>query len=95
MAPVVASQFQCDRPGLVAGRGEEEPDQGQVEGEGEGQDFVGVEFSAAVAFVGTTTHGDSQDPTFGMDSTGTRYLGAEYHVYIATTYDRGRAHAVP
>ena len=45
---------------------------------------------AAMAFLGTKTAGDSQDPYFGMDATHTRYLGAEWHLYVATTYDRGR-----
>lgn len=45
---------------------------------------------AAVAFLGTRTAGDAQDQYFGMDPTHTRYTGADYHLYIATTYDRGR-----
>jgi hypothetical protein len=45
---------------------------------------------AAVAFLGTRTAGDAQDQYFGMDSTHTRYTGAAYHLYVATTYDRGR-----
>ena len=45
---------------------------------------------AAMAFLGTKTPGNSQDPYFGMDPTHTRYLGATWHLYIATTYDRGR-----
>ena len=44
---------------VVAGWGEEEPDQGEVEGEGEGEDFVGVELSVAVAFVGAFDGGDA------------------------------------
>ncbi len=42
---------------------------------------------AAIAFLGTTTPGDSQKPAFGQD--GDVYTGAAYHLYIATTYDRG------
>ena len=45
---------------------------------------------AAVAFLGTKTGGDAQDPLFGQNADQTRYTGAEYHLYIATTYDRGR-----
>lgn len=46
---------------------------------------------AAVAFLGTKTFGNAQDRYFGMDPSHTRYTGAEYHLYIATTYDRGRS----
>jgi hypothetical protein len=45
---------------------------------------------AAFAFLGTKTPGDSQVADFGMDASGTRYTGAEYHLYVATTFDRGR-----
>ena len=45
---------------------------------------------AAVAFLGTKTGGNAQDQYFGMDASHTRYAGGEYHLYIATTYDRGR-----
>jgi hypothetical protein len=45
---------------------------------------------AAMAFLGTRTGGDAQAASFGLDSSGNRYVGAEYHLYIATTYDRGR-----
>ena len=44
---------------------------------------------AAFAFLGTTTPGSSQDPDFGKDASKTSYVGGEYHLYIATTYDRG------
>ena len=44
---------------VVSGWGEEEPHQGKVEGEGEGQDFVGVELPVAVAFVGAFDGGDA------------------------------------
>lgn len=45
---------------------------------------------AAVAFLGTKTEGDAQDPYFGQDSNHTMYTGAEYHLYVSTTYDRGK-----
>ncbi|MCW2544507.1 MAG: hypothetical protein JWM40_2059 [Frankiales bacterium] len=45
---------------------------------------------AAVAFLGTKTAGDAQDAAFGLNADKTRYTGAEYHLYVATTYDRGR-----
>jgi hypothetical protein len=44
---------------VVAGWGEKESDQGQVERQGEGQDFVGVELAVAVAFVGPFDGGDA------------------------------------
>lgn len=44
---------------------------------------------AAIAFLGTRTPGASQDPDFGKDKTKTRYTGAEYHLFVSTTYDRG------
>ena len=44
---------------------------------------------AAMAFLGTTTEGNSQDADFGKDKTLATYTGGEYHLYIATTYDRG------
>ena len=42
---------------------------------------------AAFAFLGTTTDGDFQDPDFGV--TGDNYSGGAWHMYVATTYDRG------
>lgn len=45
---------------------------------------------AAFAFLGTKTPGDSQVAEFGMDASKTRYTGAEYHLYVATTFDRGQ-----
>jgi hypothetical protein len=45
---------------------------------------------AAVAYLGTRTAGDSQDDAFGKDSSGVRYAGSGYHLYVAMTYDRGR-----
>ena len=46
---------------------------------------------AAVAFLGTKTPGDPQNQFFGMDDSHTTYVGGEYHLYIATTYDRGKS----
>jgi len=45
---------------------------------------------AAVAFLGTKTPGNDQSQFFAMDDSRTRYVGAEWHLYVATTYDRGR-----
>jgi hypothetical protein len=45
---------------------------------------------AAMAFLGTPTPGNAQDPFFGQDGSHTHYTGAVWHLYIATTYDRGR-----
>jgi hypothetical protein len=45
---------------------------------------------AAVAFLGTKTAGNAQDQWFGMNPSHTVYTGGEYHLYVATTYDRGR-----
>lgn len=45
---------------------------------------------AAVAFYGTKTAGNAQDQYFGQDSAHKEYVGAEQHLYVATTYDRGR-----
>jgi hypothetical protein len=44
---------------------------------------------AAVAFLGTATGGAAQDEDFGKDAKKVRYVGAEYHLYVSTTYDRG------
>jgi hypothetical protein len=44
---------------VVAGWGEEEPDQRQVEGQGEGEDLLRVELPAAVAPVGAFDGGDA------------------------------------
>jgi hypothetical protein len=44
---------------------------------------------AAVAFLGTRTPGDSQDEDFGKDRSKTRYVGASWHLYVASTSDRG------
>jgi hypothetical protein len=44
---------------------------------------------AAVAFLGTRTEGSAQDEDFGKDPKKARYVGADYHLYVSTTYDRG------
>ncbi len=44
---------------------------------------------AAVAFLGTRTEGNAQNQYFGQDSDHQVYEGAEWHLYVATTYDRG------
>ena len=43
-----------------------------------------------MAFLGTKTEGNAQNEFFGMDDAHTRYVGADYHLYIATTLDRGK-----
>ena len=45
---------------------------------------------AAVAFLGTKTEGKGQDQYFGQDETHKQYVGAEQHLYVATTYNRGK-----
>ena len=45
---------------------------------------------AAFAFVGTPTRGSTQAASFGKSADGKRFTGAEWHMYVATTYDRGR-----
>jgi hypothetical protein len=42
---------------------------------------------AAFAFLGSTTDGDFQDPGYGV--TGDNYTGGAWHMFVATTYDRG------
>jgi hypothetical protein len=44
---------------------------------------------AAFAFLGTPTKGSTQADTFGKSSDGKTYTGAEWHMYVTTTYDRG------
>ena len=44
---------------------------------------------AAFAFLGTKTAGAAQDSDFGKNAAKTAYTGGAYHLYIATTYDRG------
>ena len=46
---------------------------------------------AAVAFLGTTTEGDAQNAKFGMSPDGLSYVGAEWHLYVAFTYDKGKS----
>jgi hypothetical protein len=46
---------------------------------------------AAVAFYGTTTEGDGQNQYFGQDGKHLEYVGAEQHLYVATTYNRGKS----
>jgi hypothetical protein len=44
---------------------------------------------ATVAFLGTPTPGSTQADKFGKSSDGGEFVGAEWHMYMATTYDRG------
>jgi hypothetical protein len=44
---------------------------------------------AAFAFLGTPTRGAYQAAEFGKNAAGTLYTGGTWHLYIATTYDRG------
>jgi hypothetical protein len=44
---------------------------------------------AAFAFLGTPTRGSTQSETFGKDKAGTTFVGGTWHLYVATTYDRG------
>jgi hypothetical protein len=46
---------------------------------------------AAVAFLGTTTPGSTQAASFGKSADLERFTGAEWHMYVSTTYDRGRS----
>ena len=45
---------------------------------------------ATVAFLGTTTPGSTQADKFGKSADGKQFTGAEWHMYMATTYDRGK-----
>ncbi|MDX6274523.1 MAG: hypothetical protein QOJ92_1733, partial [Frankiales bacterium] len=45
---------------------------------------------AAFAFLGTPTKGYFQGAKFGMNKAGDTYTGGAWHMYVATTYDRGR-----
>ena len=45
---------------------------------------------ATVAFLGTPTPGSTQAASFGKSADGTTFTGAEWHLYMATTYDRGK-----
>src|SRR3954451_4660811 len=44
---------------------------------------------AAFAFLGTTTRGSTQALSFGKNKAGTLFTGGVWHMYVATTYDRG------
>jgi hypothetical protein len=44
---------------------------------------------ASVAFLGTRTPGSTQAAGFGKSADGTTYTGGAWHLYVATTYDRG------
>jgi hypothetical protein len=44
---------------------------------------------ATVAFLGTRTPGSTQAASFGKNSAGDTFTGAEWHLYMATTYNRG------
>jgi hypothetical protein len=45
---------------------------------------------ATVAFLGTTTPGSTQAAGFGKNAAGDTFVGAAWHMYMSTTYDRGR-----
>ncbi|MCU1589369.1 MAG: hypothetical protein JWP11_625 [Frankiales bacterium] len=45
---------------------------------------------AAFAFLGTPTRGSTQAASFGKSADGKTFTGAEWHMYVATTYDRGK-----
>jgi hypothetical protein len=45
---------------------------------------------AAVAFLGTRTPGSTQAASFGKSPDGDTFTGGEWHMYVSTTYDRGR-----
>jgi hypothetical protein len=45
---------------------------------------------AAFAFLGTPTRGSTQASGFGKSADGSRFTGGEWHMYVATTYDRGK-----
>ncbi|HUR51928.1 MAG TPA: sialidase family protein [Mycobacteriales bacterium] len=45
---------------------------------------------AAVAFLGTKTPGSTQAASFGKSKAGDVFVGGAWHMYVATTYDRGR-----
>jgi hypothetical protein len=44
---------------------------------------------ASVAFLGTRTPGSTQAASFGKSADGKTFTGAAWHLYVATTYDRG------
>lgn len=45
---------------------------------------------ASVAFLGTRTPGSTQAASFGKSADGTTYTRGAWHLYVATTYNRGR-----
>jgi hypothetical protein len=45
---------------------------------------------AAFAFLGTPSRGSTQAASFGKSADGSTFVGAEWHMYVATTYDRGK-----
>jgi len=45
---------------------------------------------ATVAFLGTTTPGSTQAASFGKNQAGDTFVGAAWHLYMSTTYDRGK-----
>jgi hypothetical protein len=45
---------------------------------------------AAFAFLGTKTRGSTQADTFIKTADGTHFQGDAWHMYVATTYDRGK-----
>jgi hypothetical protein len=44
---------------------------------------------AAFAFLGTPTPGSTQSESFGRNTANTVFTGGEWHMFVATTYDRG------
>jgi hypothetical protein len=46
---------------------------------------------ASVGFLGTTTPGSMQAASFGKNAAGDTFTGGAWHMYVATTYDRGRS----
>ena len=52
--------------------------------------MIGDNNRAAYAFLGTPTRGYFQGSKFGWDGAGSRYVGAEWHMYVAMTYDHGK-----
>ena len=44
---------------------------------------------ASFAFLGTPTAGSNQADSFGKSSDGKTFTGGAWHMYVATTYDRG------
>ncbi|MEO6204408.1 MAG: sialidase family protein, partial [Mycobacteriales bacterium] len=45
---------------------------------------------ASVAFLGTTTSGSTQAASFGKNAGGDTFVGGAWHMYLSTTYDRGK-----